>query len=78
MDPARPGQEVAIFQRDDRIMGTLVGCALVTRSRAPFEFATPPKRGHATYGKATFGFSYAEFTDDTQQAIQVCKARSRT
>lgn len=70
------GQEVAIFQRDDRIMGTLVGCAIGDAIGAPFEFATPPKRGHATYGKATFGFSYAEFTDDTQQAIQVCKARS--
>lgn len=70
------GRELAVFERDDRIMGVLVGQAAGDALGAPYEFATPPKRGHATMGRATFGFAFGEATDDTQQAVLVARAKS--
>lgn len=62
--------------RLDRIAGTLLGQAYGDALGSPYEFRRPPARGKARFGWGTFGHAPAAWTDDTEQAVCVARARS--
>lgn len=62
--------------RDSRIAGVLVGMAVGDALGSPYELNGRKSYGNAQFGRGTFGFRPAEYTDDTQQAVLVCQARS--
>lgn len=62
--------------RADRIKGVLAASAGADALGSPYEYQTPPK-GPAVFGaRGTYGHPAGSFTDDTEQAIIVARARS--
>lgn len=76
-DPAglKPG-EWAQWERDSRIVGCLVGGVVGDALGSPYEFRTPPLKGHARFGRGTFGHKAGQGTDDSEQSLVVCLAKS--
>jgi ADP-ribosyl-[dinitrogen reductase] hydrolase len=71
----KPG-EVEQFQRDCRIIGSVVGLCCGDGAGAPWEFRRPPLPGQARFGTGTFGHKPGQGTDDSEMALAIVKARS--
>ena len=64
--------------RIDRVKGVLLGQAVGDSLGSGYEFRTPPAYGRAVFRRGTFGHSVAQWTDDSEQAVCVARARSES